>query len=273
MPFAENQGVKIYYEDYGCGEPVILLHGFTNSLQIWKLAGYVDGLKKSYRLLLVDQRGHGKSDKPHHPDDYSLEKRMEDVIAVMNCSGCARASLLGYSMGGWLAFALGLNYPARFVSLIAGGAHPYREDLSEFADIDGSDSAAFINALSAFLGENIPPQFHPPILGNDLVALSAAARKRSSFEARLSGLVLPCLFFAGEKDKRFVKVEACAAKLPHAKMFAVPSAGHVATLLDTDAILPEIKNFLRSVSSAEATGPLSKIFTWLRSCVKIPSWG
>lgn len=62
-----NEGVRIHYEVEGSGPTLILQHGFTQKLQGWQLAGYLDALKRTYRLILVDARGHGESDKPHDP--------------------------------------------------------------------------------------------------------------------------------------------------------------------------------------------------------------
>jgi len=64
MPYADNQGVRIHYQIEGLGHPLVLQHGFTESIEDWYECGYVDALRRDYRLILVDARGHGKSDKP-----------------------------------------------------------------------------------------------------------------------------------------------------------------------------------------------------------------
>jgi pimeloyl-ACP methyl ester carboxylesterase len=64
MPYANNNGVKIYYEVEGQGPPLLMLHGFAGSLEDWREAGYVAAFKNDYQLILVDLIGHGKSDKP-----------------------------------------------------------------------------------------------------------------------------------------------------------------------------------------------------------------
>ncbi|MCH7787371.1 MAG: alpha/beta fold hydrolase, partial [Chloroflexi bacterium] len=63
MPYADNNGVKIHYEVEGEGPPLVLQHGFTRSLQGWRDNGYVTALKDDYKLIMVDSRGHGASDK------------------------------------------------------------------------------------------------------------------------------------------------------------------------------------------------------------------
>ena len=67
MPYAVNQGVRIHYRIEGDGQPLVLQHGFTDSLETWYETGYVEGPKTDYRLILIDARGHGASDKLHSP--------------------------------------------------------------------------------------------------------------------------------------------------------------------------------------------------------------
>lgn len=252
MPFVEKNGVKIYFEVHGQGQSVVLLHGFTGNIQLWKLAGYVSGLEGSYRVILIDQRGHGRSDKPHDAEAYRLEKRLGDVILVLDHLGVEQVSLFGYSMGGWLAFALAAYFPERVASLIVGGAHPFQESLRDFAGVDGSDPDAFLRSLSSFIGEQIAPEFHPIILQNDLVALSAAAQDRQSLEERLPDIGIPCLLFVGESDKRVEKISLCVAKLPDARLLVVPSSGHATALLKVDVVLPAVAGFLEEKVGGKA---------------------
>lgn len=245
MPFAENNGVKIYFETHGEGHPVVLLHGFTGNVQQWKLAGYIPRLEKSYRVILIDQRGHGQSDKPHEADAYSLDKRLKDVTSVLDCLDIIKASLFGYSMGGWLAFALAAYFPQRVEALIIGGAHPFEDRIDEFSGVDGSDSNVFLRALASFIGEEIAPEFQPIILQNDLVAVSAAAQPRESLEKYLPAIKVPCLLFAGENDNRFEKIKLCAERLPNASLLVVPMASHATALFKVDVVLPAVKSFLK----------------------------
>jgi pimeloyl-ACP methyl ester carboxylesterase len=83
MPYTDNRGVRVHYRIEGAGPPLVLQHGFTQSVEDWYECGYVDALSRDYRLILVDARGHGGSDKPHDSSTYPLEKRVSDVVAVM----------------------------------------------------------------------------------------------------------------------------------------------------------------------------------------------
>lgn len=79
IPYANNQGARIHYQVEGEGSALVLLHGFSGSLQDWYEFGYVERLKKKHRLILVDARGHGASDKLHEPKDYTLERHRQKI--------------------------------------------------------------------------------------------------------------------------------------------------------------------------------------------------
>jgi pimeloyl-ACP methyl ester carboxylesterase len=103
----------------------VLQHGFTDSLESWYEFGYVSALKPDYRLILLDARGHGGSEKPHEPAAYEDQLNVADILAVLDTLHIATAHFFGYSMGGWIGFALAKYAPERVSSLIIGGRHPY----------------------------------------------------------------------------------------------------------------------------------------------------
>jgi pimeloyl-ACP methyl ester carboxylesterase len=125
MPYAVNQGVRIHYRIEGDGQPLVLQHGFTDSLETWYQTGYVEGLRPHYRLILIDARGHGASDKPHEPDAYDRERNVEDISTVLDDLDIPRAHYFGYSMGGGIGFAIARYAPERVHSLVIGGGSPY----------------------------------------------------------------------------------------------------------------------------------------------------
>ncbi len=85
MSLVKNQDIRIFYEVVGQGQPLVLLHGFAGNSKDWKRNGYVEKLSDDYQLILIDERGHGLSDKPHDPAAYEIEKRASDPqLARMN---------------------------------------------------------------------------------------------------------------------------------------------------------------------------------------------
>lgn len=116
MPFIENQGAKIYWEEHGSGEPLVLVMGLASTLDMWHRTLPV--MKEHFRTILIDNRGVGRSDVPAPP--YSIATMASDVAAVMDAAGIESAHLFGISMGGMIAQEFTLNYPHRVRSLVLG---------------------------------------------------------------------------------------------------------------------------------------------------------
>ena len=91
MPYAHNGSICIHYQVAGEGPALVLLHGFSERVVDWYEAGYVDALRPDYRLILIDARGHGASDKPHDRAAYALDRRVADVTAVLDALEIAKA--------------------------------------------------------------------------------------------------------------------------------------------------------------------------------------
>ncbi|MFX1426339.1 MAG: alpha/beta fold hydrolase [Promethearchaeota archaeon] len=121
MPYFNNDGIKIYYEIEGEGPPVIMIHGWAASLEgNWKATKWVDVLKDSYKLILLDCRGHGKSDKPLDPAQYGA-LMTDDIIKLLDHLSIEKANFFGYSMGSRLTLEMLLRKPELFISAILGG--------------------------------------------------------------------------------------------------------------------------------------------------------
>ena len=243
MPYADNHGMRIWYEVRGEGMPLVMLHGFTSSSAHWKVYGYASALEKTHRVVLIDLRGHGKSAKPHAREAYVLEHRLADIDAVLRECGITSAHFCGFSMGGWLAMAMAARSPGMVESLIIGGAHPYEENFTPFAGLDGSDPDAFIAALERFLGEDITPDVRRMMLLNDLHALCAAATDRASLAPVLEGLKIPAMMFVGDRDQRLAAVQRAAQEM-HARLAIAPGVAHAGTLSASSVLVPAIKSFL-----------------------------
>src|SRR5690242_9652660 len=252
MPFALNNGVRIHYETAGQGPALVLHHGTMGSGADWQDLGYVDALKDSYRLILMDARGHGQSDKPHDPKAYDLSLRAADVVAVLDDLGLPTAAFLGYSMGGWIAFGLAKHFPQRIDAFIIGGAHPYAENTQAIRDRMPIDAAAFAAGLEQTYGALLTPARRARLLANDLVALRALTQDRESLSDVLRSMTMPSLLFVGELDPRLAQARQAASEMPNADFFGLPGCDHVGTTRRTDVIIPRIRAFLLKASHREA---------------------
>lgn len=114
--YFDSDGVKIHYTVQGEGEPVILVHGFAFNADLnWRAPGVIDALAKSYKVIALDNRGHGLSGKPTDVESYG-EKMPEDIIRLMDHLKIEKAHVIGYSMGGFITLKLTTMYPERLLS-------------------------------------------------------------------------------------------------------------------------------------------------------------
>jgi len=113
--FAEFGGVKIHYIDRGQGEPIMLLHGGTSSLESWIAAGVVANLQKDFRVIAFDARGAGRSDKPRDPKAYGRQQAL-DVPRLLDALKLDRAHIVGFSLGASTVAQLLTLHPERFLT-------------------------------------------------------------------------------------------------------------------------------------------------------------
>lgn len=119
--FFQSGGFKIHYVEQGKGEPVLLLHGFSASaLMQWKVPGVAELLSRRYRVIAMDFRGHGRSDKPYDPGMYGIHL-VRDAVGLLDHLGIAKAHVVGYSMGGRVALRMSVDHPERLHSATIGG--------------------------------------------------------------------------------------------------------------------------------------------------------
>ncbi len=250
MPIAKNGDTSIYYEVEGAGPPVILHHGFALSLEDWREFGYVESLKNDYQLILMDARGHGKSDKPHNPQAYSIENRVNDVIAVLDDIKIDMAHFFGYSYGGRLAFELALNHRKRMKSFIVAGIgargqnpeflHNRIKNLEEGPE-------ALVKSFDQF-GE-ISNKMRERLLQNDCEALIAILKTPWPYRGDdLQYMKQPFLLLGGEFDPGFTTIEDASERLPDSTFIPLPGLNHMQTTIQIDKVLPHIKEFLSRVS-------------------------
>ena len=255
MPFASNQGAKIYYEVEGQGSPIILAHGATGNISFWTGYGFVDRLKDKYSVILFDARGHGKSDKPHETERYDYRLMVGDVIAVMDSVGVTRTHYWGYSMGGFVGFGLAKHFPERLLTLIIGGQTPYAKNKNEPSPLlkvfrrgvqEGME--AVIDGMRIELG-TITPQYEERLRGLDPQAMVALLEytqyQRPSLENDALQIELPCLFYAGDADVAAHEYgRTIAQQKPNACFLSLPGLHHSDAGDATEQIVPQVLSFL-----------------------------
>lgn len=123
MQSFDSDGVRIAYLDEGEGEPILLIHGFASNIGAnWIDPQWVRTLTQAgRRVIALDNRGHGESDKLYEPERYGAPEMAEDARRLLDHLGIERADVLGYSMGARIAAFLTFAHPERVRSVIFGG--------------------------------------------------------------------------------------------------------------------------------------------------------
>ena len=239
--FFDADGVAIRYLDRGAGPAVVLVHGFAGSIErSWINTGILQDLARDHRVLALDLRGHGRSDKPHEPLEYS--ELADDVIRLMDHAGVRRAHAVGYSLGGIILLKLLTTDPERFERVVIGGA-AYRRARGESAD-DATEAAAreIERGLYRALIVSTAPTDEPPpsaeairarsreiAASADVLAHAALMRARRALlvsDAEIAVVRVPTLAVVGGADPTLPRVQAMGRRWPGLEIEVVPGATH-----------------------------------------------
>jgi 3-oxoadipate enol-lactonase len=241
MPFVENQGAKLYWDEQGSDEPLLLIMGLSYPSYMWHRSRPV--LLKSYRTIALDNRGVGQSDAP--PGVYSIALMASDAAAVLDAAGIESAHIFGASMGGMIAQELALRYPSRVRSLIlgctaAGGPHAAQAESAALQTLMRRDLTPEESK------EAIIPFIYDPATSRERIDEDMAIRMKwyptpqgylgqlqgiFGWEAysRLAEITAPTLVIHGESDRLVPPANArlIAERIPNAKLVLIPHASHI----------------------------------------------
>jgi pimeloyl-ACP methyl ester carboxylesterase len=241
--FFDSSGVQIRYVEQGEGAPVVLLHGYTGTLDRHFVAnGVFAAIAKDHRAIAMDLRGHGKSGKPHDPKAYG-DQQAKDVVRLLDHLKIQRAHIVGYSLGAILAGRLIVTDPDRLASVAFVGAHPRRElnafDSQFIADsIREMESDVPFRSLAVALqppGTSTPSDAElrkmvaPLVAANDVKALAAMWRGGGfplTTDAALKAARFPMIEIIGTLDLSVSEVEPLRKAHPQIKMLVLEGATH-----------------------------------------------
>jgi pimeloyl-ACP methyl ester carboxylesterase len=222
-------GLLLRYAVAGSGHPLVLLHPFSDALESWWDIGLAGRLARGCRVIAIDARGHGGSDKPREAARHRIEHRVADVVAVLEAAQIDRAHVVGYSMGGWTALGLASLAPTRLHSLVIGGAHPYAQDLTQLRRLLDGGMERWCLVLERSLGA-LPAAWRARAARNDLAALRAVvADDRADQSKALATVKVPIRWIVGELDPAREAVSRAAAATPLGDLVLVPANDHFQT--------------------------------------------
>lgn len=242
--FAEVDGARVRYVDVGSGPAVVLVHGFASSLETWD--GVLPQLAKSHRVIAMDLKGFGWTDRPR--GDYSPEAQAKMVLDLLTQRGVEKAAFVGHSWGASVVLAAALQAPQRVTRIALYDAWAYEQQLPSFflwSRVPGVGETLFGVWYDERADERLALAFYDKSLvteqlaeavdlalkrpGTKAAALAAARGQRfSRIEKRYGEIEQPALLLWGAEDRVSLPSigERLASELPHAKLMTFPRCGH-----------------------------------------------
>jgi pimeloyl-ACP methyl ester carboxylesterase len=219
--------VKIHYMVQGQGTPVILIHGFSGTAEgNWFSNGVAEALAKNHRVIAVDCRGHGKSDKPYEPTMYG-DRLWKDVIELMDHLAIKRAHIHGYSMGGMITARLLAQVPERFITASFGGSGVPETDPQSKAKAPKDKGGADPLEAEARKKLAASPARDPKAL--DAVRQSFQGLRQNPID--LTKIEIPVLALNGEFDNPNAKTVRMQRELKNFKSVILPGKSHLTAIM------------------------------------------
>lgn len=238
--YAQTKDAKIYYEVYGQGQPIVVLHGglFGSTVE---MADFIDKLKLNYQVIAISLRGHGKSELGTEP--VSLEQRANDALAVINAVTKDSVMVLGFSDGGYSAYKLGAMFPERVKKMIVIGAGEIRPGLREFK-FTAKQAMSFDKA---FFEQQLTLMPEPNRLEDLFAGVNACYSKLTVSKDLLGSIKCPVLVMAGDKDDSnpVERVVSAARYIPKHQISIIPNTTHECFTENFAATWASIEPFLK----------------------------
>lgn len=239
----DSHGVQIRYLEQGSGEPVLLIHAYTASIETnWIKSGVFPNLAKDHRVIAFDLRGHGKSGKPYDPASYGAEV-VQDAIRLLDHLGIRRAHIVGYSLGAIITAKLLTTNPERFVTATLGAHAGYRNwkpEYDESAKRTAVELEGDVPFRSVVMSTTSPDGSKPTeqdirsrsealAAVNDVKALAAynraGTRELNTTDEQMSAINVPVLGIIGSLDN-VRSMNQLQSILPSLKLVAIEGATH-----------------------------------------------
>jgi pimeloyl-ACP methyl ester carboxylesterase len=235
MQTFSSDGVRIAFSDEGQGDPVVLIHGFASSVRYnWREPGWIALLVRSgFRVIAIDNRGHGESEKLYNPKDYGVAPMAEDTRRLLDHLGLKRADVMGYSMGARISAFLAVTHPERVRSAVfAGLAGNMVRPMAGTGPIAHALEAESIDAVTNATARTF--RAFADKTGGDLKALAACIRgsREPITREMVAAIACPVLVVAGSDDVIAGPADDLAKLIPGARALTVPRRDHMRTVGD-----------------------------------------
>jgi pimeloyl-ACP methyl ester carboxylesterase len=233
--YADINGIRIYYETYGRGDPVLVLHGGGGSLE--NMSHQIRALTPAHRVIAADSRGQGRSTDSEAALSYGL--MADDMLRLLDHLQIARADVVGWSDGGIIALDMAMHHPDRVRRIVAIGANYDAAGLVIPAAAD-----AEIPPVSIFYRSFAPDPAHWPVMRRKLAAMWATQPHYTLQE--LAAIRAPALIIAGEFDiAKREHTDQLARAIPAGQEYIIPGATHDLIWRKADIVNAKMLEFLR----------------------------
>jgi pimeloyl-ACP methyl ester carboxylesterase len=197
--YADVNGIHLYYETHGAGRPMILLHGGLGSGEVF--APIIPVLAASHQVITVDLQGHGRTADIDRPIDMRL--MADDIAALIDHLGLDKPDLVGYSLGGGVAFFTAVKYPEKVGELVMAAANIRRDAIpAEMLAQQSQVSSAAVDFMKDTpmyeLYQRVAPR--PEDFGQLLDKIGESMAKDFDFSEEVRGLQVPTLIVAADAD-------------------------------------------------------------------------
>ncbi|MET0694488.1 MAG: alpha/beta hydrolase [Propionibacteriaceae bacterium] len=244
--YADVNGLHLYWERYGEGPPLVLLHGGMLTIEI-NFAGLIPTLAASHTVIGIEQQGHGRTANTDR--DITYANLASDVVALLDHLGIEKATVLGHSMGGGVAWELAVSHPDRVSAVVpisAGvrpeGMHPDLSDPSTYETSPIMPTAEDFAEFSAAYQRLSP---HPEKFNDFLTYLGGMDANFTGWtDDQLAGISCPVLIVQGDTD--FTVIEHAAFmhdSVPGSALAVLPHTTHMQVTRRATILLPILQQF------------------------------
>ena len=231
---------KIYYEVYGKGKPIVILHGGIFG-STYEMHQFIDSLSKKYQVIAISTRGHGKSELGTEPITY--EQKANDVMAVINAVTKDSVIILGFSDGGYAGYKLASMYPARVKKLIAIGATELHPGLRDFT----FNAKQGVALDTVYWKQQFKLMPEPQRLQEMFTGLGDMYNHLTLGKDFFETIQCPVLVMAGDRDQSNLpqRVVATAQMIKKSQIGIIPNSTHGVFLENFPAVWACVVPFLK----------------------------
>jgi pimeloyl-ACP methyl ester carboxylesterase len=264
-------GIRLHYQVFGTGTPLVLAHGYGATLEMW--AGQIEALSQRYQVLVYDTRGHGRTEAPRKWASYTLDDYVEDQRQLMDHLGIDTAYVGGLSMGGAIALRFALTYPERLKALLLCDTSARNWALrGDGAPQSGLGAAArrfvFLDmaplgfALARYLPLHRLPYYRDVpggvksyvrnLRSHSAVGLRGAwhaLMEAEDLEHRLGEIRVPTLIIVGDRDPLLAPSRIMQRSVPGSRFVLIRGSSHGTAVRQPEAFNEAVLSFLADVEA------------------------